>query len=579
MFKLKYLLIFPILLILMGCSGDDESAPELLVTISASNEEPEYNETFTISWESNASQCYAQSTTGSWLGDVGTSGSRDFLAKREGLANFGIQCRTSINFAGATVEVDVQKDFIDYFDFNNAISFNAGSLTFNSDSKVKVLDNSISDFNLDFRLDLAVLIEDEGSNNVGDSQYYILIFYGQDPSTISEDNPYSFVEINGDNCVADMLVRGDYNADNAPDLMTVSSSPEESLGKRGICFFISSPDGLTLQDEEYLVNDTALDLTNVNVGSHVIYDLTVDGIVDVLLMGNGGTTDLPFYVVSGDSGPTIQLTNSIDILNPYNRAQGCSEGFSFLCDWITNDYQFRSSTLISADADGVLDLIHSVSSNNEGKYILYNTRSESIYFDFSQPVVDYVNRSISAPDGYAMLIEPFDGNLDGYPDLFSIERSDLTKTYKFNIYEKVVPDEGDDIDISSTNNGDFIEEFAFGDNLNFASEILTFDTNFDGLQEIFAPYTELPLKTINSSSQKHFLVYENTYTENEDETFTQAWIKQDFSDSLGLNPDSVNNSWIDIDADSDIDAILLIPELNDDLSIKYKFEIYLNNSL
>ena len=579
MFKLKYLLIFPILLILMGCSGDDESAPELVVTISASNEEPEYNETFTISWESNASQCYAQSTTGSWLGDVGTSGSRDFLAKREGLANFGIQCRTSINFAGATVEVDVQKDFIDYFDFNNAISFNAGSLTFNSDSKVKVLDNSISDFNLDFRLDLAVLIEDEGSNNVGDSQYYILIFYGQDPSTISEDNPYSFVEINGDNCVADMLVRGDYNADNAPDLMTVSSSPEESLGKRGICFFISSPDGLTLQDEEYLVNDTALDLTNVNVGSHVIYDLTVDGIVDVLLMGNGGTTDLPFYVVSGDSGPTIQLTNSIDILNPYNRAQGCSEGFSFLCDWITNDYQFRSSTLISADADGVLDLIHSVSSNNEGKYILYNTRSESIYFDFSQPVVDYVNRSISAPDGYAMLIEPFDGNLDGYPDLFSIERSDLTKTYKFNIYEKVVPDEGDDIDISSTNNGDFIEEFAFGDYLNFASEILTFDTNFDGLQEIFAPYTELPLKTINSSSQKHFLVYENTYTENEDETFTQAWIKQDFSDSLGLNPDSVNNSWIDIDADSDIDAILLIPELNDDLSIEYKFKIYLNNSL
>ena len=96
----------------MGCSGDDESAPELVVTISASNEEPEYNETFTISWESNASQCYAQSTTGSWLGDVGTSGSRDFLAKREGLANFGIQCRTSINFAGATVEVDVQKRYM-----------------------------------------------------------------------------------------------------------------------------------------------------------------------------------------------------------------------------------------------------------------------------------------------------------------------------------------------------------------------------------------------------------------------------------------------------------------------------------
>ena len=41
--------------------------------------------TYTISWQSNASQCYATSTTGSWLGELETSGSREFVAKEKGL--------------------------------------------------------------------------------------------------------------------------------------------------------------------------------------------------------------------------------------------------------------------------------------------------------------------------------------------------------------------------------------------------------------------------------------------------------------------------------------------------------------
>ena len=57
-----------------------------------------------------------------------------------------------------------------------------------------------------------------------------------------------------------------------------------------------------LQEDDYLINETALDLSNVNVGSQLIYDLTTDGRPDVLLMGNGGSTDLPFYVVPSESG-------------------------------------------------------------------------------------------------------------------------------------------------------------------------------------------------------------------------------------------------------------------------------------
>ena len=580
MFKAKNLIFLSIFVLLVGCSGgDDDSINAVEVTISSSNEEPNYNETYTISWESNASQCYAQSITGSWLGELEPSGSQDFVAKREGLANYGLQCRTSINFASASTDIEVQKDFIDYFDFTNAESFNVGSLTFNSDSDIRVLDNSISDFNQDFRLDLIMLIEDERTPSAGDSEFYILVFYGQDPELITDENPYSFVEINNGNCVADMLIRNDYNFDSAPDLMTVSSSHEDSLGKRGICFFISTPDGLVLQDEDYLINDTALDLSAVNVGSQLIYDLTTDGRPDVFMMGNGGSTDLPFYVVPSESGPSIQLSVPLDTLNPYTRSNGCNEGLVFLCDWIANDYQFKSSVLISADSDGVLDLVHSISTIDGGQYNLYNTRLDNIYFDFSAPILNFINRSISDPNGYAVTLEAFDANLDGNLDLFSVEKNELSNIFKFNFYEKIISSEDETNELSATNNGDFLEEFIFSDGFAFTNEILTFDVNFDGLQDIFSSYTELPFKIDNAQSEKHFLAYEKSYITNEDESITQDWITQDFSESIGINGQSVSNSWVDFDMDNDIDVVLIIPEVQEDSSVKYNFEIYLNNSL
>ena len=75
MFKIKYLTLFSILL-LIGCSGSDgESVSTLEATVTSSNDAPLYDETYTITWESNASQCYATSTTGSWLGELAPSGS------------------------------------------------------------------------------------------------------------------------------------------------------------------------------------------------------------------------------------------------------------------------------------------------------------------------------------------------------------------------------------------------------------------------------------------------------------------------------------------------------------------------
>ena len=57
-----------------------------------------------------------------------------------------------------------------------------------------------------------------------DTRYYFLTFYGQDVSSITEDDPYTFIDLNQDNCVADEFIRADYNDDGLLDIMSISKS-------------------------------------------------------------------------------------------------------------------------------------------------------------------------------------------------------------------------------------------------------------------------------------------------------------------------------------------------------------------
>lgn len=581
MFKLNNFITLSVILALVGCSGSDgEGLSTIEATVTSSNDNPAYDEVYTISWQSNASQCYATSVTGSWLGELEPSGSQDFVAKREGIANYGVQCRTSINFVNASTDVTVSKEFKDYFDYIDVDTFDLGSLSLSASSQVSVLDTTIADFNADFRLDLVMLLEVIASS---DTRYYFLTFYGQDVSTITEDDPYTFIDLNQDNCVADEFIRADYNDDGLLDIMSISKSGNESSNKMGICFFLASEDGLTLQDESYLTNETNLDLSNVNIGSHVAYDVNANFKPDILLFGNGGSTDLPFYIIPSEEGPFVLIAPPLDTLNPFTRDQGCLEGLTFLCDWIDKEYNFKNSVITPANDDGTLDVINSVSTSDGVSYILYDTRivDNEIYFDWSISTNDYLTTSISSGDGIALKMVAADGNLDGYTDLFVFEKSFSSPLYKLSIYEKIISDDEDATnELASINNGDFPEEFSFDGGLNFTKDFLLFDFDSSGYADIFLPYTELPFSANNLASDKHFTAFEKSVTTNEDETITQEWITQDISDLIGLDPNSVNNSWIDFDGDGDIDVILITPESsNDGLSINYNFKISLNNSL
>ena len=581
MFKLNNFIILSVILALVGCSGSDsDSLSTIEATVTSSNDNPAYDEVYTISWQSNASQCYATSVTGSWLGELEPSGSQDFVAKREGIANYGVQCRTSINFVNASTDVTVSKEFKDYFDYIDVDTFDLGSLSLSASSQVSVLDTTIADFNADFRLDLVMLLEVIASS---DTRYYFLTFYGQDVSSITEDDPYTFIDLNQDNCVADEFIRADYNDDGLLDIMSISKSGNESSNKRGICFFLASEDGLTLQDESYLTNETNLDLSNINIGSHVAYDVNANFKPDILLFGNGGSTDLPFYIIPSEEGPFVLIAPPLDTLNPFTRDQGCLEGLTFLCDWIDKEYNFKNSVITPANDDGTLDVINSVSTSDGVSYILYDTRivDDETYFDWSISTNDYLTTSISSDDGIALKMVAADGNLDGYTDLFVFEKSFSNSLYKLSIYEKIISDDEDATnELASINNGDFPEEFSFDGGLNFTKDFLLFDFDSSGYADIFLPYTELPFSANNLASDKHFTAFEKSVITNEDETITQEWITQDISDLIGLDPNSVNNSWIDFDGDGDIDVILITPESsNDGLSINYNFKISLNNSL
>ena len=148
-----------------------------------------------------------------------------------------------------------------------------------------------------------------------------------------------------------------------------------------------------------------------------------------------------------------------------------------MCDWITNVYHFKDSIIINADEDGIVDIINSINTVNGPKYNLYNTRleNETVYFDFSAQVEDYIVSSISTGDGISLKMGPVDGNLDGYTDLLVFEKSLSNEPYKVSIYEKIVSVEDSVNYISSVNNGDLSEEYTFDEGLRFSNEILVFD--------------------------------------------------------------------------------------------------------
>ena len=116
---------------------------------------------------------------------------------------------------------------------------------------------------------------------------------------------------------------------------------------------------------------------------------------------------------------------------------------------------------------------------------------EDIDFDWSAPVHDVIQSSISSDNAYALKMMGFDANLDGLNDLLVLEGGTTSEgnLFKFSFHEQLSTD--DFIGLNPENNGELaFDEFLFSSPLRFSNEFLRIDPNLDSYLDIFAPLTE-----------------------------------------------------------------------------------------
>ncbi|MEC7435583.1 MAG: hypothetical protein VYB27_00745, partial [Candidatus Thermoplasmatota archaeon] len=92
-------------------------------------------------------------------------------------------------------------------------------------------------------------------------------FYVGNLEEISEESPVRFEDINSGDCVGDQVIRFDLNLNTEFEYLTFASDASKSLNRRGICILAASDEGLVLNDDEFLINDTSIDLSNIEVSA------------------------------------------------------------------------------------------------------------------------------------------------------------------------------------------------------------------------------------------------------------------------------------------------------------------------
>ena len=78
--KTKLLKFLITSILLTSCGVQQDELEELYLDISISSGEVAYNEEFSVSWESNGSQCYGE---GYWSGEKALSGTESFCHKKK----------------------------------------------------------------------------------------------------------------------------------------------------------------------------------------------------------------------------------------------------------------------------------------------------------------------------------------------------------------------------------------------------------------------------------------------------------------------------------------------------------------
>lgn len=509
----KYFSFFILTSIIVGCGGGSSVTPvEIEVTLDSSAETVQYNDTYTLSWASNASQCYA---SGGWSGEKPTTGTETFTAKTKGPIGYGIECRKNNVFTQAQVVVTLEKEFIDSFDFKDEEVQELLSIEHSDGARHKVSSHFVGDFNNDGSQDmlLAYRVDDPRDNAEDLHPRFFQILGGTE---------FVVAEIVVDGCSSgEMFATGDFNLDGIQDLVALPTKTIKTISgdvvDSNMCFFQGSDTGLDITNwnpSDYIDNSSSIDLNNFAVTSVDPVDISGDGYVDLLLWakeGSDSSAGLPFYIISNTaSNPFVQLSTEFIDLDPYLPSTGCAQGIEFLCSW--KNFYGTSQTYFNDDIS--IDLIGSACDEDLSScsYTNFLERfDEGNDFKWSISASDVLTPSVNSGQSYSRKISINDNNSDGFYDLVLLENDT-----KFSVYEREA--EG----MSAQDNGDF--QSLLSSTLKFTNDWLILDLDLDNDFDLLAPIDCVQ----QSCTDKNFNVYQKSSfntdvpTSAGDVTFTAA---------------------------------------------------------
>lgn len=509
----RYFSFFILTSIIVGCGGGSSVTPvEIEVTLDSSAETVQYNDTYTLSWASNASQCYA---SGGWSGEKPITGTETFTAKTKGPIGYGIECRKNNVFTQAQVVVTLEKEFIDSFDFKDEEVEELLSIEHSDGARHKVSSHFVGDFNNDGSQDmlLAYRVDDPRDNAEDLHPRFFQILGGTE---------FVVAEIVVDGCSSgEMFATGDFNLDGIQDLVALPTKTIKTISgdvvDSNMCFFQGSDTGLDITNwnpSDYIDNSSSIDLNNFAVTSVDPVDISGDGYVDLLLWakeGSDSSAGLPFYIISNTaSNPFVQLSTEFIDLDPYLPSTGCAQGIEFLCSW--KNFYGTSQTYFNDDIS--IDLIGSACDEDLSScsYTNFLERfDEGNDFKWSISASDVLTPSVNSGQSYSRKISINDNNSDGFYDLVLLENDT-----KFSVYEREA--EG----MSAQDNGDF--QSLLSSTLKFTNDWLILDLDLDNDFDLLAPIDCVQ----QSCTDKNFNVYQKSSfntdvpTSAGDVTFTAA---------------------------------------------------------
>mgnify|MGYP001157413914 FL=1 len=494
------------LLILGACSVDQEELEELFVELETSAESVEYGEGFTLTWNSNASQCYASGSF--WFGEKPPSGSEDFLIKRGGDGTYILECRRNNEFANQALIVTVNKSVADHFLYLPAEEVNF-SIEYAADEEVAITSVARGDFSGDLIPDvlIAVQIRKSSDHTLVDTMFL---------QSIGGPSPI-ITEIETSECSgASIMLPIDLNGDGPVDLITATSNLLGQTEQSNLCHFSGSATGLVF-DNTFINNETNLDFDNARVITMGLVDRDNDLRPDLYLL-----TEEYEYWVQADGAPDY-------------------EEFSY-DGTIISDLIVTSATVIDFDLDQNSDIVLAAyDDNNHGKFITVPRSGDGT--NWAEAL------SYEAP--LAKTLISFDYDQDTFLDMLVVGDEspsndfNASNTSTFKIYEEDETNILDtERDISFTKQGSA--------SLNQYIIITDYDQDGDG-GDFLLTFNKFGNNTAN------FLVGEKQITENDDGTTSYSVTTYD-DEELGVDNLPYDNAFtifFDYNIDFDLDAIFI----------------------